>query len=264
MTKNFVRIGIMVAACAFALAGTAGAQLYTEEFNYADTTAMIGTGGWQNHGTTPSVVNPFVVNTPGLSYAGLTVAGNKLPFTTTGQDMSVDIGSAITAPGVIYFSCLLNITAAQAAGDYVVHLTQGNETGTNFHGRIFVRSSGAGYQYGIQPRSTAAQVQYESSVRTFGTTDLLVVRYNMNNPAVDTAQLFINPVVSPTEPGASDLTATSTLAEIVTPAGLNRVNVRQGAAANAPTGSIDEIRVGATWASVLPGGSAVGEWEMYD
>jgi len=261
MTKNFVRIGIIVTACAFALIGSANAQLLTESFAYSDPTPLVGTGGWE--AASGAGTNPMTATGATLTYPGLTTSGLSVPYAASGEDITRDWGSPVASPGVIYFSALVNITTATAAGDYILHLTTGAFGSTTFHGRVFVRSSGAGYQYGIRARS-GGTITYETAVRTFGTTDFIVVHYNMNTaPTLDTVDLIVNPALTGVEPPPSASEVGNT-GEQVPPVGLNRIGLRQGGAATSPGARVDELRVGTTWASVVPSGSAVGDWEMYD
>lgn len=220
-----------------------GQLLLTEDFNYPATSLLTANGWTANSG---GGTNALTVTGPGLTYAGSPSSGigNAVSMTTSGEDDAK--GFVATGTGTVYSSLLVNVSAAQTTGDYFFGL----QTGTSvFPLRVFIKATTGGFVFGVAKQG--ATPTYETTVRTFGTTYLLVNSYTYNTGTTtdDIASLWINPALGSTESlpaltnGAGTADATS---------GLNGVFLRQGTAANASTQIVDAIRVGTTWESVTP------------
>jgi len=230
------------ALCA-TLASPVSAQVLLEEnFTF---TGPLTSNGWSQVGTTTT--NPINSSTPGLMYPNLPSSGvgNAADLVTTGQDVSRTISPANTT-GAVYASFLVNLSAAQATGDYF--FTMGTGT-SSFFARTFARSSGAGFQLGIQKGSTTPAT-YASDVLNFGTTYLVVAKITRDGGA-GIASLWVNPVL-----GGAETTPLVQNTAGSDPATIDNVYLRQGTAGNAPTLRVGSILVGTTWASVTPTASA--------
>ena len=198
---------------------------------------QIGTGAWTITGT--SVVNPINVNN------GLVVLANN------GQDAYAALSSSVstTAGGSIFIGLDLNVTAAQATGDYFLHLgsTVGGTSG--FYDKIWTKSSGSGFVLGSQDNS--GTVTYGSTVLTLGTTYRLVTEEDfVSGAANDTFKFFVNPTdLSVAANNTAYLTATwsSTTAEASSYA---EINFRQGTATSAPSETVDNLIVSSTFSDV--------------
>ncbi len=240
--KKFFTLGCLVVL----LSIKSNAQaLLTENFAYTAGDALTA-NGWTQIGTTAT--NPISVTNPGLTYTGYTGSGvgNAATLTTTGQDIYRDAPSSI-ASGNVYVSFLLNVTTAQATGDYFFALLPTTST-SNYTARTFIKSSGAGFQIGVS-KSTEA-VTYAPLTYTFGTTYLIVVKYNFATTTTtdDQISLYVfDSGVPATEPGSP--TAGPTAGTATDAASLGRIALRQGTAANAPGLTIDAIRVADTWSN---------------
>src|SRR5438067_2083298 len=137
-----------------------------------------------------------------------------------------------------YYSAVINLSAAQATGDYFLHLIDGLQTSGAFRGRLFAKSSGVGYVLGIRYGSTDTVV-YDTTVLPFNTSEFVVVKLtSIAGLTNDTASLFINPTLGqPSEPAA---TVTTTQIDANQDWGnIDFIAIRQGTAANAPTGTVD-------------------------
>jgi hypothetical protein len=145
--------------------------------------------------------------------------------------------------GSVYASAMVNVSSATTTGDYFIHFSDGGTY--DFYARTFVIANGTGFNFGISKYNGVKA--FESTVRTFGTTYLLVIKYNFGAGATnDNVQLFVNPALGGTEPAAtvsSDLLLTDA-------ANISGIFLRQGGAASAPGLQLDGIKVGTTWASV--------------
>jgi len=219
-------------------------QALTEDFSYTTGTLLTANGYTAFSGAGTNAIT--VSAAPGLTYAGSPSSGvgNAITMTTSGEDDSKTFAPTINS-GDAYASFLINVTTAQSAGDYFFALYDGA-----YKGRVFIKSSGAGFVFGIAKNSTTAT--YEATVRTFSTTYLVVLKYTFNtgNATDDVVSLFVNPVLGLTEPAATIPATTSGGAgDAVT---MDRIAFRQGTAGSASAQIIDAIRVGTTWASVTP------------
>ncbi len=235
----------------FALSFMAGmqkvnAQLVTEDFSYTASTGLVATNGYTNNSGTTNLLTVAASGT-GLSYTGSprSAVGLALPMANTGEDAYKSYTSQTT--GAVYASALINLSAVNATGDYFFCLM----TGTTYNVRLYAKTSGAGYVLGVGKVGTAAT--YDATVRSLGTTYLVVIKYQFNTGTTtdDLASLYINPSLGSTEPAANATNGSGT----TDAASISSYGFRQGTAANAPTLVIDGIMVGTTWASVTPSSS---------
>ncbi|MDO9152916.1 MAG: hypothetical protein Q7U47_04280, partial [Paludibacter sp.] len=210
--------------------------LVNENFSYTVGTELKA-NGWVGTGATPSTVNPILITAPSITYTGYAESGvgNEISLTTSGEDLNKSF-TAITA-GTIYFSAIVNLSAAQATGDYFLHVGD-LPTGTSYYGRLFVKLDGTKIAFGML-NTSGGVASYTASTYDLNTTYLLVVKFNLSTLA---ASLIVNPIISTTEP--TDGWLTNTTGTVVVPAGgFQTINIRQGTAANAPTLKLDGIRV---------------------
>lgn len=186
--------------------------------------------------------NVITAAAPGLTYPNLPSSGvgNAASLTTSGED-DRKLFSAANTNGEVYTSFLINVSAAQANGDYFANVGTGTST---FFGRVFARSSGSGFQVGIQKGSSG--VTYATNIFSFGTTYLLATKITRAAGA-GVASLWVNP-----ELGGSETKPLATNNVGGDPATVDAFYLRQGSAGNAPTLRLGNILVGTTWASVTP------------
>jgi hypothetical protein len=241
--KMAVRKLCLLAGGSIALAASSAsaASLFTDSFTYPDG-ALIGQGGWAIVGT--SVVNPIAVS------------GGAVPLTTTGQDVTNDFDGTVNS-GSAYIGADINLSAAQATGDYFLHFAQQGSTSA-FPGRIFAKSSGSGFvlgfsnsSIGVGPPPAAAPAVYGTTELSFDTTYHIVMRYDIVDGATnDTGALYLAPT-SDTEGSNTPYVATvNTGGTDVDPViGIGQVNLRQGTAANAPTLTVDNLVVATDFAT---------------
>jgi hypothetical protein len=200
------------------------------------------------------VLNPGTdTTTPGqdgwLSSSGTTnlipvsnaAVNGVVSLTTSGQDVRrpFDAGATVTS-GSVAFDADVTVSAAQATGDYALHLTDGGTS--NFYARTFFKSSGTGYVMGLTTSSLVAPitVNYGTTVLDFGTTYHILSRYDfVPGLANDTGALFIN---STTVDGSGDtpyVAATTTGTDATT---IAAVALRQGSGTAAATLTVDNFR----------------------
>jgi len=231
---------------AFLTMSAAAQTLLNEDFSYTAGDSL-GAHGWVAHSGLG--INPEKVTATGLTYSNYVSSGigDAASFTTTGEDVNktwASFPNGITS-GTLYYSFLVKLDSAHAAGDYFFHLYKSS---TTFTARIFAKKAVNGnIAFGIAKSSIAANIAYSDSIYSAGTTYLLVVKYSIiAGAANDTMALWINPDLNHVEsaPTVLERSADKAAADVDTVYG---VAIRQGTAANAPAGTIDGIRVTKTW-----------------
>lgn len=224
--------------------------LVNENFDYAAGSGLIGQGTWAIVGT--STTNPITVTAPGtpaLTYTSYPSSGigNELSITTTGQDVTHQFTAQTS--GYVYFSVLVNVSAAQATGDYFIHLGEPASTSAYFS-RVFGKLDGTGTKvvFGIQNGSGGTPTPtYTTAAYDYNTTNLLVVKVDVVSGA---SSLIVNPDMS-AEPASANWISNSTGTTLPTSAGLGEINIRQGTATNAPTLKLDGIRVATSYTALF-------------
>lgn len=223
------------------------AQLLTENFSYT-AGQLITANGWTAHS---AGANPITVTAPGLTYANHpgSGVGNAVTMATSGEDDNRSFAS--TNSGSVYFSFLVNMSAAQATGDYFIGLYQSS---TVFPVRIYAKSDGAGFVFGVS-KGNSTPITYETTTRTFNTTYLVVGKYTFNTATTtdDVIDVWVNPALGGTETAATIPGVTGTATDATS---VSAFYLRQGTAASASTQQVDAILVGTTWADVTPSAAA--------
>jgi len=218
---------------------------FQEDFDYAagDT---LGSHGWLIT-STPSYTNPLTVVAPGLTFSGYSpsTVGNACAITNTGQDRYKEFNTTITS-GDVYLWAMINVSAANATGDYFLAMSP--TTQTNMTSRLYAKSSGSGYVLGLN-KSNETPVTYGSTVFDFNTTYVIVSKYSFQaGTGDDILSLYVLPsgtlpIDEPATPEMGPYTNSSKGDAVE----LKSVTLRQGTAANAPTLTIDGIRVTTAW-----------------
>ena len=195
----------------------------------------------------------FQTGAPGAT--PVQVNGGVVTIGSSGQDVYSPFSSPVTlADGQsLYFGLTLNVSAAQATGDYFLHFTPNAGNGSLFYDRAFVQSTSGGYLLGLQGTSgTGATVTYGTQVLSFGTSYNFVLAYNYfsatTNSAIDS--IYINP----TDPAVANNTAYLTAAwqGNADTNQIGAVNFRQGSAGSAPTLTVDNLVVSQTFGDTVP------------
>jgi hypothetical protein len=201
------------------------------------TPAQVGQNGWNaisGGGTNPEMVSNSATN-------------GVVSLTTSGEDDAVPLTTASATNGSVFLDADINVSAAQAAGDYFLHIG----VSTSIFGlHLYAKSTTGGYLLGITPSNLAsgAVVGYGTVPLPFGVSEHVELEYDfVAGTANDTAELFVNPVsgvLPPTDiPYASDTNAAGGAlgSDITVP--FTTANVRQGSAGSAPTETVDNIVV---------------------
>jgi hypothetical protein len=235
-------LALLVAVGFLAASNTQAQVLLQENFTF---TGLLTANGWTAVSGTNS--NAITAAAPGLTYPNLPSSGvgNAASLTTSGEDDRKQFGTTNTT-GDIYTTFLVNVSAAQAAGDYFVTLGTG---ASSFTSRIFARSSGSGFQLGVQKSSTAPPT-YATNVYNLSTTYLVALKVTRASGS-GVASLWVDPPLGVSE--TAPLVQNNAGAD---PGAIDSFYLRQGGAANSPTLRLGNILVGTTWASVTPSSSS--------
>lgn len=215
--------------------------VFSDTFSFPDG-ALLGQGGWTITGT--SVVNP------------IQVSSGQVPLTTNGQDAYSALPGGITtlADGEnFYIGLSLNVSAAQATGDYFLHFTPTVGNTSLFFDRLFVKSSGSGYVLGwVETSGTGGTPVYGTTELSFNAPYRVVMAYhNVAGALNDTGALYVNPFSDL----AVELNNTAYVTKnwtTVSPENENiaALNLRQGTAGNAPTLTLDDLNASKTFSEV--------------
>jgi hypothetical protein len=226
--------------------GVQAQNYFNEDFNYTASQPLTS-NNWTIIGTTTT--NPISVTSSGLTYTGFTNSGvgNAAALTTSGQDVYRDINGSLSS-GDVYLSFMLNVSAAQATGDYFLAMLPSGST-SSFFSRFFAKSSGTGYVLGVSKWTDAAT--YGTTVLDFNTTYFVVIKYTFSSTSTtdDQASVFVfSSGIPTTEPTTTYAGPTASVA--ADQANLSRLALRQGNASNAATLVIDGMRVSTTWGTI--------------
>ena len=261
--KKYLLLFIM--AFGFSVLGMG--QLLYENFNYAPPAYIGGNLGdvgsssnnWTTHSITPLQTTTIDVIDGNLSYTGLaTSSGYKLYFFSNANATSRDVNRLFTpvgTPTVMYYSALINVVDnSQIGTGFDYFFSFGGASGssvTSLFARLHIKSIGTGFRLGIQNNSGTGATQTEfATTLSFGTTYLVVVKYDLNGASNDIASLWVNPAsLGGAEPAGSVTNASSATQPVAFASLCLRNNLVS------PKVEIDEMRVGATWADVTPTGT---------
>ncbi|MDR3665993.1 MAG: hypothetical protein P4L35_04010 [Ignavibacteriaceae bacterium] len=217
--------------------------LFTDDMNYTVGT-LLSANGWTAH--SGAGTNPPTITAPGLTYSNYAGSGvgNAVTLSGNGEDDNHSFTSI--SSGSIYASAMINVTSANATGDYFFHFGSGSTT--TYNARVYVKSTTGGFVFGVCKSATTANIQWSSKVLATGTNNFIVLKYTFvtGSTTNDKAELFINPAVGGSEP-ASDLSAVITDADFTS---IDRLCFRQGS--STPVVTIDGIRIDQSWAGVTP------------
>jgi Secretion system C-terminal sorting domain len=231
---------------AVALTTAASAQVtlpYTETFNYTATSNLGGQGGWENVNTGDEII----ISEGSLSYTGLAAStGNKVTFGGGGIDGQ--LAYATQSAGVVYASFIINIAditaVTDANGGYFAGLA---ETPTNFASTVWAKPSGTGFVIGLNKATGTADIVYGTTEYSLNTPYLIVIAYDFSS---NTSSLWVNTTDFEASTAPAALLTASTGTDRLS---LERFFIRQDSATETPAVmTLDELRIGTTWASVTP------------
>ncbi len=243
--KLYALVGFAAVAAATVPSMSEAAALYSTGFStptYSDK-AIIGQDSWVITGT--SEVSPINVSN--------TATDGIVTLTTSGQDVNRPFAAALSGTS-IYLGASVSLSAAQATGDYFLHLSEA--TTSNFYSRLFAKSTTGGYLFGVSSSSvnTTAPAVYGTGVLSTGTEYRIVIRYDLiAGTTNDVAALYVAPTSNTEGSNTAYATFTNVNGGGTDATGISvfsSINLRQGTAGNAPTVSgIDDLVVATDFAT---------------
>lgn len=265
-----LRYSLIVAsllAAPLASAQTLSPLPFYEGFGYAAGDTLNGKGSWKVHSGT-STTNGPTIDGNDLTFAGYTTSptGSLAVAGGTGSRKDVNSEFTLVTSGTVYAAAVVNVAAATATSDYFFHLAANGLAGTSFRARVGVQTSGAGFVFTI---SKGGVIAPETTVRTFGTSYLIVLKYtilagSLGTTGNDSVDLFVFPAGASlsTEPSTPTVSATDVTASDINP---GAIALRQGAQAYSLF--LDGVRVTTAWPiatasddEARPGNNALAIW----
>ncbi len=250
----------------FADASASGGTTYTPGANVTgQTNAQHST--WYVAGTTNTGPQP-VISSGSLSLAGLALSsGNSITYgntTPAGPAARINVGTTY-ASGTLYYSCLLRISNLASLPTTGVTLagfnnSTGSQTGQPgvYGARLYVRLSGSGYNLGLNKADgVAGNIVWDTTVHSTSETLFLVASYTINTATTtdDSSALWINP--DPATFGVANVPTATLTAAAGTDISASQIAsfLLRDALSTQPVVIMDELRIGASWASVTPPGA---------
>lgn len=192
--------------------------------------------------------NPIDVVAENLSYTGIEASnGNAVNLIGGGEDAEITFNSVST--GDIFASFMLKVNDLSAItdtndGGYFAIFAEGG-----FSARLWLRPTAAA--------ATTYQFAYNNSGSVSDPNDFTTTTYNQGDTVfvvmsfnADTGAL--NAWINPTESDLGGSAPAAALTGTSTPGNITRFALRQDSTGETPDMTIDELRLGTSWASVTP------------
>ncbi|MGB2867458.1 MAG: hypothetical protein WBD36_03330, partial [Bacteroidota bacterium] len=238
---------------------TASAQLLFQE-TFKDTASNIATlSGWRDIPAGPLSIGstqgfPYIsVRSPALVYPGYIESGNGNVAFLTGGGQDAETTVKDVSSGFVYFAFLIKVDSATEAGDYV---WVGRDMDTHNRWRMWIRkdtSNGSTNAFNLGLGMSVSNKLYAVDKFTFGTTYLVVSKYDFGTAATNDARLslWVNPPLGGLTEDANPIIHNYTESTADFPV-INRMALVQNGTATAPTFSLGGLRMATRWIDALP------------
>jgi hypothetical protein len=229
--------------------------LFEEGFNYPVGNLGANSPPWSSGN------NNIQVAGANLTFAGLAEAanpGNDMTVTSgvSAGSIAANFASSSVTSGSIYYAFLAKCTTLPTGNNYLTSLLAAGASGPNGGSdplSVYVGQSVAGssFKLGVRHNGIGSGATYFTDDADFvpNNVNLFVVKYTFGpNTADDAVSLFVNP-----PPGGSEPTAAVTVSGGGTDAAnLQVVGFKAQSSAAAGNWTFDTLRIGDTWADVVP------------
>jgi len=268
--KHFYILFLLISSITFA---------QYEGFNY---TTAVSLSGWGSHGGILGELFPITTasdNGNSLNVTGAVAVpiGNRVQLnpsvstTSFTEDVDFQFSAPVTTTAYASFFVKVTSDASLTANTtttppiYFFHFMNNIATTTGWVSRIGMRKGSAagtvnigvlnstGGAAGVTDLYGATPIDY-----AMNTTHLIVVKYQTGTSTTHATSIWIDPVLSSTEPAATHTSGFGTSATT----SIQAISLRQAAAL--PVLEIDEIRMGTSWANVVTPLLAVDELKKID
>lgn len=231
LKKVLILFSVLFALCQFAF----GQALLIENFDYPSG-ALLTANGWV--ASSGAGTQPIDVIVPGLIFPGYPSSGigGAAQVDNNGED---DYKSFTTqTSGSVYAAFLVKVNVI--VDGYFLNL------GPNFTGRLFLKTSGSNFFFGLSKSTETAT--YTTTEYTVGTTYLVVLKYEIVDGTVnDKLSLYVlDSTIPSTEPVTPAIPAITGTAADVNP---NQIALRQFNASQRIL--VDGIRVATNWTDAI-------------
>ncbi len=210
-------------------------QLLNENFDYTAGDNLT-THGWLSFSS--GGTNPITVSISGLSFTDYASSGigNAALLDNTGEDDKKYFTEQTS--GSIYASFLVSVATDGAPAGYFFSFRKSN----SLKGRVFIKEVSNNLEFGLTKSGDTGN--YTSNSYSFGTTYLLVLKYEFKDVTNDEVSLYVfsSGDVYSSEPGTPTL---GTYTDGTDFTGIDHVALRQYTASQNIT--VDGIRVGTSW-----------------
>jgi len=202
-----------------------------EPFNYTLGSALSTSQKWTN---TSAGSDEILTVSGNLNYTGITSTGNSIAFAGTGSDTRLPFTD--TTSGNLYSSFLVSVTdltGVSATGStYFAVLS--NSTNAFSVARIWFKTDGTQFQYGISPTTATADIVWSSNLYNVGTTQYLVLGYDFTNNILS---LYENPTIGGSAAATVSVTPTAPMTSLA------NFILRQDSATTTPAMIVDELTI---------------------
>jgi len=232
----------LISASAFVLCQFAKAALTYDGFAYDVGTKLEDALDWSglNSGVEP------VISAGNLTVTGLeSPTGNKVSWAPGNIREALASTNTYTS-GTVYFSLAFQLTGLPTSSTYSFGLSTGN---TNYGATIWLQADGEDFKIGLSNRSNLTP-NYTTASFEINQTIFLVGSYEFaEGSTTNISSLWVNP-------DSTSFAAASAPPPTLTATGGNDLTTISQfllrGASGSPSGEMDELRIGTTWASVTP------------
>jgi hypothetical protein len=213
---------------------TTNSMPVSEPFNYTAGTTLNTSQNWTNVSASSDEITTISGN---LTYTGITSSGNSVSFAGAGSDTKLPF-TEITS-GKLFSSFLVSVTSLTgiSTSSQTYFATLSDLTNAFTVARIYLKTDGTQYQYGICKTTTVADIVWSPNLYAIGSTQYLVFSYDFTDNKL---ALIENPTIGGSANAAVTVTPTTALTSIA-----NFV-LRQDSATSTPAMTIDELTITTT------------------
>jgi hypothetical protein len=228
-----------------------------EGFDYGDTENLGDQANWTNINSGDEVV----VLADNLTYTGLMDAdpsSNAVTFGGSGIDPRIEF-TPVTS-GTLYASYIIKVTDISAMTDVTDggYFAYFSEPGSfNFKSRVWARPNpdAAGSTFDIGFGNASSNPPFSASTYSLGANVFVVVSYELTT---GTTNIWINPAEADLGAGSAPA-VTMTEVDGSPETSLSQFNIRQDSNGETAIITLDELRIGTTWADVTVAALSVAE-----
>ncbi|GAB1308187.1 hypothetical protein KH5_08700 [Urechidicola sp. KH5] len=225
---------------------------FLEPFNYTAGQTLGDQNIWVDNfsGTSPDIASGS------LNYSTLMGSGNSVSFIGSGADPTVDYTP--TSSGKIYASFIMDVTdLSSVTGNGYFAILRADDG--QYRCRLFTEYIDADtYNIGVSASST---LTVSTGPFNDNTSIFVVMSYDLDN---DIVSAWVNPAFGGAEPSA-DISEASGTSGVT----LSQFMIRQASATQTPGITLDELRIGTSWADVagatlsVPSNNQIEGFAMY-